>query len=136
MNNTIFEDFILTYKLKNSLSRCIGKDTVQVFRDDYGNLYCFHYGALICAVGETDRVIYNKPYYDYSNSTGRVRNTFIRLFSRANVYTLHYLHQNELAFENGTRMKSLDMIFAIHSNRYDYNIDTKSYNTILSKEIF
>ncbi len=124
-----------TELLKSHLSHCIGKSEVEVYGDDYGNLYCFHYGALICAVGNTDRVIYNTLYYDYSNSTGRVRNTFIKLFSTSSVYTLNYLHKAEEAFKQ-CEIINTNVIFSKHKCRYDYNIDIESYNKILSKQIF
>ena len=81
MTNIRFSD-TATAKLQSVLQHCIGRNTIKVYVDDDGRFYCTHFNALIAIVEPNKfKVIYNTLYYDYSNSTGRVRNAFVKYFS-------------------------------------------------------
>lgn len=70
--------FRIDGNLSDYLRNCIGRHTIEVH--SYGEYdFVYHYGALICVYDSyNDIMIFNYFYYDYSNSTGRVRNEALR----------------------------------------------------------
>lgn len=122
---------INTQFLRDRLKYCIGKDTVEVYHDEYGNLYCYHYGALICVQGHSHRALYNSAYFDYSASTSRVRNEFFRMLGE-NVYTTQFIRKciNE-QFDNGNIINR-DIVGMTMNDRSIW-VDTQSINTVVNQ---
>lgn len=122
---------INTQFLRDRLKYCIGKDTVEVYHDEYGNLYCYHYGALICVQGHSHRALYNSAYFDYSASTSRVRNEFFRTLGE-NVYTTQYIRKCICEqFDNGDIIN--DNIVGMTMNDRSIWVDTQSINTVVNQ---
>ena len=93
---------IATAKLQSVLQHCIGRNTVKVYVDNQGRFYCTHFNALIAIVDATKfTVTYNAPYYDYSASTGRVRNAFVNAFSMCSPLPKSVLNKYEKMWDNG-----------------------------------
>ena len=70
-----------TDDLQYNLAHCIGKNTVEIYEDTRTDklIGLYHFGSLIAVYNENiNAMFYNFKYYDYSNSTGRVRNAFSR----------------------------------------------------------
>lgn len=122
---------INTQFLRDRLKGCIGRSTVEVYRDEYGNLYCYHYGALICVQGHSHRALYNSAYFDYSSSTSRVRNEFFRMLGE-NIYTTQYIRKCiREQFDNGDIING--NIVGMTMNDRSIRVDTQSVNTVVNQ---
>lgn len=122
---------INTQFLRDRLKGCNGKDTVRVYRDEYGNLYCYHYGALICVLGHSHRALYNSAYFDYSTSTSRVRNEFFRMLGET-VYTTQFIRKCiNKQFDNGDIINR-DIVGMTMNERW-ICVDTQSINTVVNQ---
>ena len=75
-----FKNEYHTEKLKDNLKYCIGKYTVEIYEDEFfNNRYgVYHYGTLIAVFDTNTNTIAFTKDYDFSNSTGRVRNEFCK----------------------------------------------------------
>lgn len=125
------ESHINTQELRARLKYCIGKDTVRVYRDEYGNLYCYHYGALICVLGHSHRALYNSAYFDYSAATSRVRNEFFRMLGE-DVYTTQYIKKCiRKQFDDGTIINR--NIVGMTMRDRSSLLDTQSVNTVVNQ---
>ena len=82
------------YLLKEELTHCIGKSTVKVTRyNEYD--FVWHFGSLILVYDSIKNiVVLNYCKYDYSQSTGRVRNTVLRYLG-FNIYSKSKLNRYE-----------------------------------------
>lgn len=106
MSNIKFSE-IATAKLQSVLQHCIGRNTVKVYVDDECRFYCTHFNALIAIIEPSKfKVIYNTPYYACSNSTGRVRNAFVRYFSMCSPLCKGALKKYEKMYYNGEFVNS------------------------------
>lgn len=86
---------ITTEELYNNLKHCIGRDTVEVINQG-GYQIVTHYGAPILYYNYIDKiVILNKPFYDYSSATSRVRNAAIDLINADITHTTKKLQKYE-----------------------------------------
>ena len=122
---------INTQFLRAHLKHCIGRSTVEVYRDEFGNLYCYHYGALICVQGHSHRALYNSPYFAYSTSTSRVRNEFFRMLGE-NVYTTQYIRKCiREQFDNGDILNN-NIVGMTMCDRSIW-VDTQSVNTVVNQ---
>lgn len=76
------KDYYTTSILQDMLKNCIGRSTVEIFNCSIDNKICkaiYHYNALIAVYDYyNDLIILNYRFFDYSASTSRVRNAFIR----------------------------------------------------------
>lgn len=122
--------YITTEQLRNKLSHCYGKNTVEVTHYN-GNNYIFHYNALICVIND-QRVIFNIPYYDYSGATSRVRNRACEMILGKS-WTTRELHRYENGYINST-----DVYFAhlVNDRISNYLYWTEKIGNMIKKGAF
>ena len=122
--------YITTKQLRENLSHCYGKNTVEVIHYK-GNNFVFHYNALICVINE-QRVIFNIPYYDYSGPTSRVRNRACEMVLGKS-WTTSELRKHEKGYKNST-----DVYFANLAKYriFDYEYYTEVIGNLLRKGAF